>query len=190
MKKFLVMFACMFTACACSAGGLFLGAHGAYTLGGDVENESFGYGVQIGIMGDNLGLELSGTLVEDDNPPSPSDETQFELGTIALTLLLGGNITDDMRGYIGAGVNYNRFTFDSKAKLDYDDDDQVGFHACAGVSIALADVLHLFVEYRHTIVQYDTKAFDSNDIVQGLDYIKLDEDYAFGMIRAGLNLVL
>jgi len=180
----------MFTACVCSAGGLLIGAHGAYTSGGDVENESFGYGLQIGVVGDHFGLELSGTLIEDDSPPSPTDETEFELGTIALTLLFGGNITDDMRAYVGAGVNYNRFTFDSGAELDYDDDDQVGFHACAGISIDLADVLQLFVEYRHTVVQYDTEAFDSGDLVQGLDYIKLDEDYAFGMVRAGLNIVL
>lgn len=190
MKKLLTVVVCMFTACVCSAGGLLIGAHGAYTSGGDVENESFGYGLQIGVVGDHFGLELSGTLIEDDSPPSPTDETEFELGTIALTLLFGGNITDDMRAYVGAGVNYNRFTFDSGAELDYDDDDQVGFHACAGISIDLADVLQLFVEYRHTVVQYDTEAFDSGDLVQGLDYIKLDEDYAFGMVRAGLNIVL
>jgi opacity protein-like surface antigen len=190
VKKLLTAVVCVFTACACRAGGLLLGVHGAYTTGGDVENESFGYGVQIGAVGDHFGLELSGTLIEDDSPPSPTDETEFELGTIALTLLFGGNITEDLRAYVGAGVNYNRFAFDSSADLDYDNDDQVGFHACAGISVALADVLQLFVEYRHTVVQYDTEAFDSDDLVQGLEYIKLDEDYAFGMVRAGLNLVL
>jgi opacity protein-like surface antigen len=190
VKKLLVVVACLFSAGICSAGGLFFGAHGGYTLGGDVENESFGYGVQVGVLGDHFGLELSGTLIEDENPPMLTDETEFELGTIALTLLYGGNLTEDLRLYVGAGVNYDRFTFDSKAKLDYDDDDQVGFHACAGLSIALADVLQIFVEYRHTLVQYDTEAFDPNDLIQGLNYIKLDEDYAFGMIRAGLNLVL
>ncbi|MBM4147726.1 MAG: porin family protein [Lentisphaerae bacterium] len=174
----------------CNAGGLFFGAHGAYTVGGDVEEESFGYGAQIGVVGEHLGLELSGTLIEDEDPATAGGATEFEVGSVALTLLLGANISGGCRAYVGGGVNYNRFTFDSKADLDYDDDDQVGFHACAGLAFTIVDVLQAFVEYRHTMVQYDTEAFDADDIMAGVDFIKLDDDYTFGMVRAGLNLVL
>lgn len=189
MKKLFLASILILLSSFCNAGGIYFGAHGAYTIGGDVEKESFGYGLQIGAVGDLLGIELSGTLIEDDNPPALTDETQFELGTIALTLLLGANVTRDLRLYAGAGVNYDRFTFDSKSGLEYDDDDQVGFHACAGASIALADVLQIFAEYRHTIVQYDTEALNPEDILEGLKYSKLERDYEFGMIRAGLNLI-
>ena len=185
MKRLLVFLLCLIV-CAglCHARMFSFGAHGAYTVGGDVEDEGVGYGAQLAIGGENLALELSVTVIEDEIADSPAD---FDIGSVGLSLILGGNMSEQGRIYVGGGVNYNRFEFDSDTPLEYEDDDQVGFHALAGLAVSVTEWLELFAEYRYTLVKYETSAEED---FGHLDLDELDEDYDFGFVRAGLNLVL
>ena len=185
MNKWLKIVVCVLVSVtSAQAGGLFFGAHGGYTLGGDVEDESFGYGAQLGVdISENLIIELAGTVIEDDTPGSVAD---FDLGSLALTVALGSEVSEDVSLYIGGGVNYNRFSFDSNASFEVEDDDKVGFHVCAGIGAMLSDWLRLFGEYRYTFLEYDVErdgAFNPN--LSGSS-----QDYSFGMIRVGASIVL
>jgi len=161
-----------------------LGAHGAYTLGGDVEDETFGPGAQVTFSGENVSLELSGTWFENEFELG-GDTFDIDTFSLAATLRLGGMVSEGVNAYAGGGVNYNIFEID---EFGDDPDDEAGFHACAGVEIDMGENLELFAEYRHSWVEYTVEIDDDDDIdIEDLD---ADLDYEFGMARVGLNIVL
>ena len=65
-----------------------------------------------------------------------------------------------------------------------DEEEDVGFLACAGLEFMLNENLELFAEYRYTFIEYDFE-HDGGDAA-----VEEAEDYEFGLIRVGLNLVL
>lgn len=180
MRKYMMAAVCVLAAVAlCHAQGFKLGAHGAYTAGGDVEEEEFGMGAQlVAGFNENVSLELAGTWIEDEAAVG-----DFDFFNIALSLRLHAAMEGGFSPYIGGGVNYMMFDFDDVA----DPDDEMGFHACAGVDIPLGENVELFAEYRYTWVEYTVES-GGGDVE--FEEIGSDFDYEIGMIRAGLNLVL
>jgi len=186
MKKFMFAAVCIFASVSlCSAQGLKIGGHGAYTVGGDVEEEEFGAGGQIGVeFNENFSLELSGTWIGDEaNLGGLVGTVDVDFFTIALSARISGEVSEGVTVYGGGGINYNIIDIDSDAVNDPDDD--AGFHACGGAELALGENLEFFAEYRFTWVEYDV-----DDSGSGIAFDETTTDYNFGMVRAGINIVL
>ena len=166
---------------ALQAEGFYIGGYGAYSLGGDVEESSLGYGANLGfLLGDSFGLELSGTLLEDDTVAE--DATEFELGSLDLSLLYYLPVSDDSIDiYVGIGASYNRFNFDSTIEREVKENDQIGFFGSAGVAILPAEWLRVFADVRYNVMQYE---FDIDGTDSG------NEEYSFFMVRVGAGFAL
>ena len=166
---------------ALQAEGLYIGGYGAYSLGGDIEDSSLGYGLNIGLpLGESMGLELSGTLLEDD---SAMGAAAFDIGSTDLSKLSYIPLSDDsMDFYIGVGASYNRFSFDSHIDREIKDNDQIGFLAEAGVAIFPVEWLRVFADVRYNVMTYEVQPID------GLE--RVDEDYNFFMVRVGAGFAL
>ena len=176
MKKSLFVSLCLLLSVAvCHAGGLKIGGHGAYTVGGDVEDEEAGGGAQIAIgFNDSFSMELAGTMIQDS-----VGNVDVDFFTIALSARVGGMLSEGLGAYAGGGINYNFIEIDGFE----DPDGEAGFHACAGLEIPLAENLELFGEYRFTWVEYTVDDSGGDLTFEG------DVEYNFGLARAGLNLV-
>ena len=161
--------------------GLYLGGYGAYSFGGDVQDESLGYGLNLGLpLGDSFGLELSGTLLEDDSVAV--DAKDFDLGSIDLSLLYYFPLSDESIDiYIGVGASYNRFSFDSDIERKIKDNDQIGFLGEAGIAIFPVEWLRIFADLRYNVMTYEV---DADDLDQ------TDEDYSFFIVRVGAGFAL
>lgn len=173
MKRFLLI-TIVTAACAGAAfaQGFKIGGHGSYSIGGDIEDESFGYGAQVVFAAtENISLELSGTWFEDEDVG-----TTFDITHIAATLRLGAPLQDGVFIYGGAGGNYNMVDIERVGdKLD----DEVGYHFCGGLEMEISEGVELFGEYRYSFITLDEEDY-------GID----EEDFEVGLIRVGLNLVL
>ena len=159
------------------AGGFSVGGHGAYTLGGDIESEEFGYGAQVGIdLVDRVSLELSGTMFSDEVDAEELGMMDVDARHIALSARFDIPVNDTLLLYVGGGISYNMIEADEPAVaevvdsmfgdgvaedfingggtieggMDIDIDDAIGYHLCTGVSLALSDSVELFGEYRFT----------------------------------------
>jgi opacity protein-like surface antigen len=125
MKQALVCVMCLLVTSGLSFGqGLAVGAHGAYSIGGDVETPSFGYGAQVGVnVNDFLSLELSATLFSDEPESGTIDggdeddveglDFDVDITHIALTARGGFELMPNLRLYGGGGVSYNMFDVNS-----------------------------------------------------------------------------
>ena len=166
MKRFWIIVGFLTLAAALSYGQDFkIGGHGAYSTGGDVEDEEIGYGAQLqAVVNENFSIEASGTMFEDF-------DGEIEITTIAISARLGVPLADGVLAYGGGGGNYNMFDVDA-----VDIDDEVGYHFCGGAEFLIADNIELFGEYRYSIVEIS----DDN----------VEDNYDFGLVRAGLNFVL
>lgn len=161
--------------------GFYLGGYGAYSFGGDIQNESLGYGVSLGLsLGENWNLEFSGTLLEDDSPAADAED--FDLGSIDVSLLYHLPVSSEVFDiYMGVGASYNRFNFNSHIDREIKDDDQVGFLGVVGVALSPVDWLRIFADIRYNVMTYEVVATD-------LD--RVDEDYNFFMVRVGAGFAL
>ena len=179
MKRFLWTALSLVMSVAVCQAGLKFGGHGAYTVGGDVEEEEFGAGAQLAIeFNEAFSIELSGSWIEDDIGPAVT----IDIFTIALSARLGTELSEGMTLYGGGGIDYNTFDIEQST----DPDDEAGFHACAGLELALGENLELFGEYRYTWVEYTvTSSGGDVDLTR-----RNGNDYAFGLARVGLNIVL
>ncbi len=237
MKKGLVLGLCLLVTAGLSFGqGLSVGAHGAYSIGGDIETETFGYGAQVGVaVNDCLSLELSATMFSDE-PESgtldaggedsiPGMDFSVDILHIALTARCGVEVIPNVRLYGGGGVSYNTFDVDSPGLqdllvavgddadyqtflagggtltggIDFTVDDAIGYHAAAGVTFAINEMLQFFAEYRFTWMDVDLEATATIKATAGNGTVvfneslteKMDGDsFNFGLARAGINILL
>ena len=230
MKKFTCLVVALFAWVSMShAGGFSVGGHGAYTVGGDVESEEFGYGAQVGLdISESLSVELSGTMFSDEVDADDLGTLDIDVQHIALSACIDLPLSDVLGFYVGGGVSYNMFEVDEPdlanviaeladnqgmaqayadlvaaggtitGGLDIEIDDAIGYHACAGVSLALSDSVELFGEYRFTWLDIEGEA--SADVTVSLGGVvvqqisesqDLDEgSYDFGLARVGINILL
>lgn len=178
MKKHMMMISGMMLVAAVCHAQFRLGAHGAYSNAGDVENEDIGFGGQLGVqMGEVLSMELSGTKFEDKE-----DGAGGEITTIALTARLGAQVSYAATLYGGAGVNYNIIDI-SPSLPGIKIKDTIGFHGAGGIEVMLNDMFMVFAEYRYTLLEPEIEA--------SFGGMKETEkfDYNFGLARIGFNLV-
>jgi len=110
--------ACLVVATSVLASGAFadgfsVGAHGAYTLGGDVESEEFGYGGQVSLdVCEGVSVELSGTMFSDEVDADELGNLDIDAQHIALSGRYDLPVSDAFGVYVGAGVSYNMFDVD------------------------------------------------------------------------------
>ena len=113
MKIALTILVClaMATTMACAQGGK-VGFHGAYSVSGDVEEETAGIGVQfVAQTEQNLSIEFSVTQFNDDALLLDS------ITALAITGRIEAEIGETTTFYFGGGVNYNVFDYDNDAFL-------------------------------------------------------------------------
>jgi len=147
---------------------------------------------------------------------------------IALSGRFALPVNDALALYVGAGVSYNIVDVDApglsaiagdlavsegsgdeyaafvagggtlSGGLDVNVDDAIGYHACAGLTLALSDSVELFGEYRFTWLDMEgdmsvnlTATLNGTVVEQLSESQKLDEgSYDFGLARIGVNIQL
>jgi len=93
-KSILCIIAVLVSASLCHAGGLRFGAHGAYTVGGDIGESSVGYGAQIGVdVNKNFSLELSGTMFTDKAKDEITADSLVDIAASEGTVVTPAQIT-------------------------------------------------------------------------------------------------
>lgn len=196
-------------------GGAFLG----YTMSGDVSDKGVAFGGQVGVdLNKNLGVELSLTKFEDADGGVDADITSIGLsGKVGLEVVdkikvfAGGGVTyttfdmsttylDMLAGSSGVSVEelcrQNGLTVAQARALEaqnrwsasFDVDNNIAFHVLVGASMRLNQNLELFAQYTHTLAKMEgtiTMTDSSGTLSQDGD-----SDYAFGVLKVGVNLVL
>lgn len=159
-----------------------LGAVGGVTVGGDVENASFIYGLQgVAPLHPNFSLEGAVTMMRDSDAAGDLD---LEFWNLALSARAGANGMDllgkDARSilpaaealyfYLGGGPAFNIYINDAKEL-----DDNIGFQVFGGFEIATGERGEIFLEYRYNFVKLEAHGED--------------EDHNMGAIRFGASLL-
>lgn len=182
---------CVGLAVSGQAQNLSVGAHGAYSVGGDVEESSIGFGAQLELaVSDAVSLEIAGTRFTDE-ASEDGGKIEQTLNSIGASLILRMPLDHAIEAYVLGGVNYNTTDYDvtlppefAGLRVNVDVDDQIGFHFGGGVRVALNENLTLFGEYRHTLLELEGTVEMPQLGVSETDKM----DYNFGLIKAGLNL--
>ena len=85
--------------------------------------------------------------------------------------------------------------FTSSAELDVDD--AWGYHVCGGIEFDISENMQLFAEYRYSVVEIEGEAELYYAVHSGGSVLfdqgareKFEDDYDFGLVRVGLNIVL
>jgi len=207
MKKLLLFISVlMVSAAICNAqSGFFAGAQIGYTKGGDVNESKLGFGAQAGMnINDNLSLELAWNKFSDEKEVENFLVIEGDANVIAGTLRAGIPLSDTLKIYGGVGINYLMIDINikisstgrslieemaayygipveeamSSSVLDtgtIETDDTVGYHICGGFAADIMENIQLFGEYRYSFGKIKGKG--------------IDEDYNYGIIRAGANLL-
>jgi opacity protein-like surface antigen len=82
-----------------------IGGHAVYSKGGDVSEESTGFGIQAAArINDTLSIRVSGTGFSDSD-----NGMNLDITSIALSGLAGTKLTEQFEVYAGGGVNLNVF---------------------------------------------------------------------------------
>ncbi len=174
-----------------------VGVHGAYSMGGDVEKETFGYGIQGELsLCPYGGIELAVSKFSDEYA---EEGVSLDMDTTTIGLSLVGRLPLSDKGtvYVLAGVDYNLASMDASldpslfsynghvAQASVDIDNEFGFHFGGGLEFFLLKNLSLFAEYRYTVLDLTT------DITVSLMDISESESskgsYDFGLAKVGLN---
>ncbi len=196
MQKLFVLGMCLMMSAGLAFGqNLSLGAHGAYSVGGDVETETFGYGGQVGVsVGEFLSLELSATLFSDEPETDEIDADEggetipgldydIDITHIALTARCGVEVLPNVKIYGGGGASYNMFDIDG-----------IGIDALSG---ALADdpMLQAFLGAGGTLsggIDFDVDNAIGYHVAAGVSFmvtemIELFAEYRFTWMEVDLE---
>ena len=179
----------------------------SYLVGGDVENESVGFGWQVGYEHNpTLSLEFSFAWNEDESVelgrrlPGLDDPGAIDLDVLsfALTGRAGLRPEPNIYTYVGAGFGLYVLKADneqiriaaaenSASFAEADADEEFGAHLALGVESVLTKHWEIFAEYRHvffdTAVKVTTIPGGAGAAVSG----KEDLDYDHGLLRLGLT---
>ena len=173
-----------------------IGAHGAYSIGGDIEKSKAGYGVQTEVaLTKNVGVELAASRFSDEYDEEGISLEQ-DLTTIGLSVVGRATLVQNLQGFLLAGVDYNIADIDASIDpaafegipmtANVDIDDSVGFHLGAGLNMPIQKNWELFAEYRYTFLELEGEVSvsgmgitESEDIEKG--------DYDFGLLKVGVN---
>jgi outer membrane protein W len=181
-----------------------VGASAGYTLGGDVEENSFAPGAQATwVINETWSLEVGVYRFSDSGGETEEGIMWLsDVDAIPLTVsaLACRPLGPAMQGYLGAGVAYYLLDVSSSAQLtaqaraqgadwEVDADNGYGLHIMAGVRRSLSEALSVFADIRYAVMAYDyegtwTEEF-SRERISGRE--SDTEDYYYGMLRIGLS---
>ncbi|MCI5208490.1 MAG: porin family protein [Candidatus Electrothrix sp. ATG2] len=170
-----------------------MGVHGAYSMGGDIEESEVGFGGQLELsLNPMFSIELAVSRYGDE-----LDEDgillEQDLTSIGLSAVFRAPLGPQLQGYALVGANYNIVDMDVDIEPqnginftgEVDTDDATGFHAGGGINFALPNNWDLFIEYRYTILELEGEVSVSALGVTSSDQIEGDND--FGLLKVGLN---
>lgn len=169
-----------------------VGAHGAYSMGGDIEESEAGFGAQAEFaINAKFSIEaaLSRFSDEDDDMGITIDQ---DLTTIGVSAVYRTPLVESIHGYLLGGVDYNIVETDvgidpavygTSVSVDVDAENETGFHAGAGLNFPLQNNWELFAEYRYTFLEleYDLSA-STTTLTASTEF-----DYNFGLLKVGAN---
>lgn len=186
------------------AGSWSVGASAGYTLGGDVEENSFAPGVQaLWMINDTWSLELGVFQFSDEGGETEEGVvwvSEVDATPLTATLLAYVPLGETCRGYLGAGAAFYLLDVSSRARLtaqteadsatwEVDADNGYGVHVLAGVNWTLTDALSAFADVRYAVMAYDYDG-EWTERFGGETYSGTEsdtEDYYYGMMRLGLS---
>ncbi len=181
-----------------------VGASAGYTLGGDVEDNSFVPGAHATwVINETWSLELGVFQFSDSGGETEEGImwlSDVDATPLAVSLLASRPLAATMQGYLGAGAAYYLLDVSSSARLTaqaraqgvdwkVDADNGYGLHIMAGVNRTLSEALSIFADVRYAMMAYDyegiwTEEF-SGERISGRE--SDTEDYYYGMFRLGLS---
>ena len=160
MKKITSILALvLLSATTTHAVGIKAGLHGAYNMGGDIEESAFGFGA-------NASIDLPGPLAGEASVTrfkwDVSDDIDSDVSVIILSASIqaGMELGDLFYGYVGGGMSYNMW--------DEPLDSRTGYHLCVGAEAGLA-ILEVFGDYSYTFSKIEMGGvFGSANIQYGV----------------------
>jgi len=172
-----------------------IGAHGAYSIGGDIEESKAGYGAQMEVaLTKNIGVELAVSRFSDEASEGGISLEQ-DLTTIGLSLVGRVKLVQNLHGFLLAGVDYNipdtSVSVDSSVSkgipmtMNVHVDNAVGYHLGVGLNMPIQKNWELFAEYRYTFLKLEGDVSASAMGVTASE--KIDGDYNFGLFMVGVN---
>ncbi len=178
----------------------------SYLVGGDVENEGFGFGYQVGYeYNPTFSLEFAFAWNEDESVelggrlPGLSNAGAIDLDVLSFALTGRAGLRPDPNifTYVGAGFGLYVLKADNEqvrmagaaaaaSFAEADADEEFGAHLAIGAEAVLTEHWEIFAEYRHVFFDTGVKVTTipaSGTAVSGRE----DLDYDHGLIRLGLN---
>lgn len=171
-----------------------VGAHGAYSIGGDIEESEAGFGAQAEFaINAKFSIEaaLSRFSDEDDDMGITIDQG---LTTIGVSAVYRTPLVESIQGYLLGGVDYNIVEVDMSMdpavyviniNFDIDTNNEMGFHAGAGLNFPLQNNWELFAEYRYTLLELEHDV--SGSALGTTLTVPVERDYDFGLLKVGAN---
>ncbi len=193
-----------------------IGLHGAYSIGGDVYDSEIGFGGQAELaLLPFLSLDFAVSRFSDTPDPllkrgigrsSVRELYDMTTTTMGLSAVLHTQLAGPLRGYALAGVNFNRVDIDVEVKplradavwlthrIEMDIDDQIGYHLGLGLRLPVHDRIGIFAEYRYTFLDLEGEATtiptgETADIMPFTTTRDYKEDYSFGLVKMGVNIL-
>ncbi len=176
-----------------------IGAHGVYSTGGDIEESKAGFGGQLELSINpmfSIELAVSNFIDEFADDDDEAISIEQELTSVGLSAIFRAPLAPHLQAYALVGANYNTVEMELIEKpdsdididSDFDLDDEVGFHAAAGLNLGLQDNLEFFGEYRYTVLELEGEMSAS---VTGQETVNktIAGDYNFGLLKIGVNLL-
>lgn len=170
------------------------GIHGAYSVGGDIEESKAGFGAQAELaITPNFSVELALSRFSDEYDDSLIT-IDVDYTTIGLSAVYRAPLCEAAQGYLLSGFDYNitdaDFSYNPEAfnvnvNADIDVDNKVGFHVGAGLNCAINSNWELFTEYRYTFLDIDV----NTEISAGGNTENVSDSGSadFGLLKIGVN---
>jgi len=171
-----------------------LGLHGLYSVAGDIEDSSTGFGLQLGIpIQGNYSIEIAMSKFS-DGIDEQGIRLEVDFTTIGVSIVGRSTLGDNLKGYLLGGINYNLVGMDGSydplvygpgLSVDIDVKNTVGFHVGGGLNFPIQDNWELFAEYRYTLLDLDAQISVSG---WGMTVSEtVSESYDFGLFKIGVN---
>jgi opacity protein-like surface antigen len=171
-----------------------VGVHGAYSMNGDVEDSSPGFGVQAELAINRMfSVELAVTRFSDEYDDKAVSIEQ-DLTTFGLSGVYRAPLAEQLCGYLLGGLSYNVVDMDASLNaavygsgfdVGIDVDNDIGMHLGAGLNFALQNNWELFTEYRYTFLELEGDV--SVTSMQSAYREPIKGDYDFGLLKVGAN---
>jgi opacity protein-like surface antigen len=177
-----------------------------YVFGGDVEDEGFAFGYQVGYeVNDKLSFEFAGNWHEDQSvrlndrlPTVPAGSViDLDVFALALTGRLGTRPDPSVLTYIGGGFGYyfldvgnedvRRAASSTAGFIEADAEQQFGVHYVVGAEVILTEHWEIFAEFRQIFLDTDIEvSFAPN---RDTPATSTEDEFSYDhlLVRIGVN---